>query len=86
MREKTLYKFAKEMKFDIVSAQFAIHYMFEKEEKLRGFLNNVSKRMAEGAKFIGTTVDSERVVARVRESGKESNLTIGNEYYSIIFG
>ena len=72
--------------FDIVSTQFAIHYMFEDELKLRGYLQNVSKRLLEGGLFIGTTIDADRLVHKVREAGIENNLTIGNEFYSIVFG
>jgi len=60
--------------------------MFENEQKLRGYFQNVSKRLVEGGLFIGTTIDSERLVHKVREAGSENNLTIGNEYFSIVFG
>lgn len=72
--------------FDIVSTQFAIHYMFETQAKLRAFLRNVTDRLEEHGTFIGTTVDADRVVCRVREAGPDMNLTIGNDFYSIIFG
>lgn len=72
--------------FDVVSTQFAIHYMFENEQKLRGYLQNVSKRLVEDGVFIGTTIDSDRLVHKVREAGGPKNLTIGNDYYSIMFG
>lgn len=72
--------------FDVVSTQFAIHYMFECEQKLRGYLENVTKRLVDGGVFIGTTIDSDRLVHKIRESGREGNLTIGNEYFSIVFG
>ena len=79
-------KFREKIVFDIVSTQFAIHYMFENEYKLHGFLSNVSKRLVEGGSFIGTTIDSDRLVHKIREAGPEKNLTIGNEYYSVCFG
>jgi hypothetical protein len=60
--------------------------MFENEQKLRGYLQNVSKRLVEGGIFIGTTIDGDRLVHKIREAGTENNLTIGNEYYSIVFG
>lgn len=60
--------------------------MFESEQKLRGYLSNVTKRLVEGGSFIGTTIDSDRLVHKIREAGSEKNLTIGNEYYSIVFG
>jgi len=50
---------------------------------LRGFLKNVTDRLEEGGVFIGTTVDSDRLVCQIRESGK---MNIGNEYYDVIFG
>ena len=72
--------------FDVVSTQFAIHYMFESEKSLKGYLSNVTKRMVDGGVFIGTTIDSDRLVHKIREAGSEKNLTIGNEYFSIVFG
>lgn len=62
-----------------------MHYLFETETTLRTFLHNVSCRLEPGGFFIGTTVDAERVVTRIRTEGK-SNLRIGNKYYSIQFG
>jgi len=72
--------------FDIVSTQFALHYMFESENKLRGYLHNVSTKLEEGGLFIGTTVDADRLVYLIRESGKDNNLTIGNKFYSVVMG
>ncbi len=69
----------------MVSCQFAMHYMFENESKLRAFLHNVSCRLVPGGFFIGTTVDSDRVVCRINTEGGES-LRIGNRFYSIKFG
>jgi len=69
-----------------VSTQFALHYMFESEIKLRGYLHNVSCKLEDGGLFMGTTVDSDRLVYLIRESGKKNNLTIGNKFYSIVMG
>lgn len=69
--------------FDVVSTQFAIHYMFEKEEKLRSFFRNVTDRLEDGGVFIGTTIDSDRLVHKIRQS---KDLTIGNDFYQIVFG
>ena len=57
--------------------------MFESEKKLRAFLKNVSDRLVDGGVFIGTTIDSDRLVHKIRQS---PNLTIGNDYYNIVFG
>ena len=74
------------IQFDIVSTQFAIHYMFESEKSLRGYLSNVSSRLEVGGNFIGTTIDSDRLVYKIREAGAEKNLTIGNDFFSVVFG
>ena len=43
--------------FDIVSTQFAIHYMFEDKQTLHGFLKNVSENCKLNGYFIGTCFD-----------------------------
>lgn len=59
--------------FDIVSTQFAIHYFFESEAKLRAYFKNVTDRLEDGCFFIGTTVDSDELVSRIREKGSNNN-------------
>lgn len=46
-----------ETKFDVVSCQFAIHYMFESEDKLEIFCANVDKVMKIGGYFMGTCLN-----------------------------
>eukprot|EP01118_Nematostelium_gracile_P000365 TRINITY_DN10381_c0_g1_i1.p1 TRINITY_DN10381_c0_g1~~TRINITY_DN10381_c0_g1_i1.p1 ORF type:complete len:190 (-),score=39.02 TRINITY_DN10381_c0_g1_i1:22-591(-) len=48
----------KNLKFDVVSCQFAFHYAFETEERARGALYNISSRLMEGGIFVGTIPDS----------------------------
>ena len=43
--------------FDVVSTQFAIHYMFEDKLTLHGFLKNVSENCKLNGYFIGTCFD-----------------------------
>ena len=69
--------------FDLVSTQFAIHYMFESENKLRAYLRNVTDRLEPGAFFIGTTIDSEELVYRVRSSGSHNN-SISNDFMTVV--
>lgn len=52
--------------FDIVSCQFAIHYAFESEERTRKLLSNATERLKPGGFFIGTTVDSNVLVRKLR--------------------
>ena len=71
--------------FDIVSCQFSMHYLWEDELKLKTFLHNVSCRLEPGGFYIGTTVDADRVVSRIRTDGRET-LQFGNPFFSIQFG
>lgn len=72
----------KTITFDIVSCQFSLHYLYESEERLNTFLHNVSCRMAKGGFFIGTIIDGDKVLARIRTQ-KSNSLKISNDYYSI---
>ena len=47
--------------FDVCSVQFAIHYMFETQETLQNFLQNVSEVTKVGGYFIGTSYDGEKI-------------------------
>lgn len=52
--------------FDIVSAQFSIHYAFESERNVRVLLQNVSDRLKPGGFFVGTTVDANVLIRKMR--------------------
>ena len=69
--------------FDIASCQMSIHYMFEKQEKLEAFFQNVTDRLEPGCFFIGTTVDSDEVLFRIRQKGGSNN-SISNDFMSLI--
>lgn len=56
--------------FDMVSCQFAIHYFFETEDKLKGFLANVRDNLRPGGLFITTFMDGNSVEKLIREKGK----------------
>ena len=43
--------------FDIISIQFALHYLFENEGKLDGLLKNISQNLRPGGFLIGTCFD-----------------------------
>ena len=44
-------------KFDVISCQFAIHYMFETESKLRDFCSNINETLKTGGYLVGTCLD-----------------------------
>jgi mRNA (guanine-N7-)-methyltransferase len=48
--------------FDVVSCQFAIHYFFESERKLRGLIQNVSNVLEHGGLFIGTFMNGDKLL------------------------
>jgi hypothetical protein len=47
--------------FDIVSMQFAVHYMFDSEISLRTFIQNVSDNLKVGGYLVGTCFDGRRI-------------------------
>jgi hypothetical protein len=65
--------------FDVVSMQFAIHYLFENEIKLRTFLQNVSDNLKIGGYFIGTSMDGRRVVELLRGLKKPAEGIINDD-------
>jgi mRNA capping enzyme len=60
--------------YDIVSMQFALHYMGQTEAKLRKFFRFISDRMRLGAQFIATTADARVLIdLLMRHSEKSPN-------------
>ena len=47
--------------FDSVSAMFSMHYFFENEVKLFGFLQNVSENLKVGGKYVACLFDGNRI-------------------------
>ena len=84
-------KIQKNFYFDLVSCQFAMHYHFESEKRARAFLKNVVARLCDGGFFIGSIVDDNVIVKRLRHRKYKENkyikdkYTFGNEYYKIHF-
>jgi mRNA (guanine-N7-)-methyltransferase len=71
-----------DLRHDLVSCQFVIHYSFETYEKADQFLRNVNESLKVGGYFIGTTTNANEIVKRLRESDTDS---FGNELYKIKF-
>lgn len=65
-------------KFDVVSCMFSVHYFFENEEKLDGFIKNVAENIAEKGKFILTFMDKDLVKKILEPDGK----AIGKDHIS----
>ena len=91
-QNRFLEKIDKKYYFDLVSCQFALHYHFENEQRLNAFLVNVSSRLCKGGYFIGTIIEDNVIVKRLRNRKNipdnkyiNEKLTFGNEFYSVKF-
>jgi hypothetical protein len=65
-------------KFDVVSCQFAIHYMFKDEKTLTNFIENVANNIKEGGYLIGTTFNG-LLVDKLLEKEDEVNGKVGDK-------
>ncbi|RWS15783.1 mRNA cap guanine-N7 methyltransferase-like protein [Dinothrombium tinctorium] len=70
------------IRFDLVSVQFAFHYCFESFSQARCMLQNVADNLREGGYFITTIPDCFEIVKRLKQSESSS---FGNDVYSITF-
>ena len=59
----------KNIQFDFVSCQFALHYAFESEERARRALENITDRLKPGGHFVGTIINVLRLVKLFRHVG-----------------
>lgn len=66
--------------FDVVSCQFAMHYAFENESRVRRMLLNVTERLRPGGFFLGTTTDANVIVKKLRAV---DSLSISNAVFRI---
>lgn len=80
-QEKNLMKktILSKYQFDVVSMQFAIHYLFEDEIRLRIFLQNVSDNLRIGGYFIGTSMDGKRVFDLLKGVKKPVDGMVGDD-------
>lgn len=71
--------------FDVVSCQFAIHYMFKNDQTLDTFCNNVDKVLKKNGYFIGTCLDGRKVAELLDSSndGKRAGVLNGNTLWML---
>ena len=65
-----------------MSTQYACHYAFESEAKLRILLENASKRLCYGGMFFGTIPNGEFIVETMLKKGERKWKT---EYFAVEF-
>lgn len=70
---------------DCVSMQFAMHYAFETEAKVRTMLTNVTKSLRPGGTFIGTIPSSDFIRDKIVKREFVSERKFGNDLYSVTF-
>ena len=61
-------------KFDVVSIQFAIHYMMQTEKRARRFFQTVSELLDIGGNLIATTIDARVVIDHMMNTGHDFHL------------
>jgi mRNA (guanine-N7-)-methyltransferase len=80
---------AKIFPVDSVSIQFALHYAFETEEKLRMLITNVTKSLRSGGTFIGTIPSSDfirdKVIHKAYIPTDNGKRRFGNDIYTVTF-
>ena len=69
--------------FDIVSCQFAMHYAFESEIKMRAFMANVYEGLRVGGTFIGTVLDGRAVFDLLQKQSSVTFKTKGEDFARI---
>lgn len=62
--------------FDLVSMQFAIHYMFEDKLSLHGFMRNVSNCCTLGGHFVSTQFDGRKMFNALRDKKQGESIVI----------
>ena len=90
----------KNVSFDVVSCQFALHYLFDKEENARNTIKNICLKLSKDGYFICCIPDANSIVKknkiisyfikvkRLREYGKkdkDGNYVVENQFYSMKF-
>ena len=65
---------------DLVSMQFALHYMFATRERASTFFADVSASMSEGAYFIATTVDASALVQHLLVRGEAIQSALDGDF------
>ena len=66
----------KKEQFDVISMQFAIHFVLETEESLKGFVKNVKKYLKPGGIFMASALDGESVMNLFKANETKNSETL----------
>lgn len=75
-KDKIKREFSKKQTFDVINAQFSIHYMFSSDEGLNNLIDNIKHNLKIGGYVVCTLFDSEQVMELL---GKKDRFT---SYYT----
>jgi SAM-dependent methyltransferase len=78
--------------FDAISTMFAIHYFFESEDKLDGFLKNVSDNLKKNGVFFCTFMNGDKVEKEIKDNNGDfiegrklvTNISSGMPVWAIV--
>lgn len=74
---------------ECVTIQFALHYAFESEKKVRTVLKNISKSLKPGGIFIGTVPSydciKDMIIKKKYTNTEDGKIKFGNNLYSVVF-
>jgi len=85
---------APDEKFDVISVQFALHYLFQSEKRALSFFRNIAGRLVTGGVFLGTIPDAAKLVRSLRDKvspaasaniDSKEGVTFGNSICSVTF-
>ena len=66
-------------KFDVVNCQFMIHYMFETEQKVKSFFNNINKLLKSNGYLLITCFDGQSIVSKLDQHDGTFEINYTNE-------
>lgn len=81
-----LYKKIEHSYYDIVSAQFCLHYMFKSKESVENGLTSILSNLLIGGYFMATIPDSYTILKKIKERGNQladGSRVYNNKYFSI---
>ena len=71
-------------RFNFVTMQFALHYMFSSPTSLSTFFKGIAFRMTPGSFFVCTTIDSDAVLSELLNSPNQTEINLSDDRDRVI--
>ena len=65
--------------FDVINCQFTIHYMFETEQKVKSFFNNINKLLKPNGYLLITCFDGQSLISKLNQHDGTFEINYTNE-------